>query len=102
MKMTIGTEVGLDPSNIVLDGDLAPPPKIRAQTPLIFAPCLLWRNGWMDQDITCYGDRRPGDIVLEDDPSPPPQKKGRRPSNFRPMRIVAKRLDASGYHLVRR
>jgi len=33
IKMPLGTEVGLDPGNIVLDGDLAPPPKA-AQPPL--------------------------------------------------------------------
>ena len=25
--------------------------------PAIFGPCLLWPNGWMDQDATCYGGR---------------------------------------------
>ena len=25
---------------------------------LIFGPCLLWPNGWMDQDATWYEDRR--------------------------------------------
>jgi len=41
----------------------------------------------------------PGDIVLYGDPAPP--ERGIAP-NFRPMSILAKRLDASGYHLVRR
>jgi len=26
----------------------------RGQSPLIFGPCLLWPNGWMDQDATWY------------------------------------------------
>jgi len=26
-------------------------------SPSIFGPCLLWPNGWMDQDATWYGDR---------------------------------------------
>jgi len=35
----------------------------RAQPP-IFGPCLLWPNGWMDQDATwCVG--RPWPIVLD-------------------------------------
>jgi len=38
--MLLGTEVGLGPGHIVLDGDPAPPPK-GAQPP-IFGPCLLW------------------------------------------------------------
>jgi len=46
IKMPVGTEVGLDPRNIVLDGDPALPPK-GAQPP-IFGPYQLWRNGWMD------------------------------------------------------
>jgi len=45
--MPLGMEVGLDPGHIVLDGDQAAPK--RAQLP-IFGQCLLWPNGWMDQD----------------------------------------------------
>jgi len=29
----------------------------RGRTPQIFGPCLLWPNGWMDQDATWYGGR---------------------------------------------
>jgi len=32
-----------------------PPPK--GAKPTIFGPCLLWPNGWMDQDATWYGGR---------------------------------------------
>jgi len=46
--MKLGVEVGLDPSDIVLDGNPAPLPK-RAPLP-IFCPCLLWPNDYMDQD----------------------------------------------------
>jgi len=42
-----------------------------------------------------------GDIVL-DGTELPPQKKGGDTPSFRPMSIVAKRLNASVYHLVRR
>jgi len=41
----------------------------------------------------------PGDIALAGDQTPA-AKKGTTP-NFRPMSIVAKRLDGSGYHFVR-
>jgi len=34
-----GTEVGLGPGDIVLDGDPAPP---KGAQPPIFGPCLLW------------------------------------------------------------
>jgi len=47
-------EVGLDVVHIVLGGDAAPSPKW-AQQPQIYDPCMLWPNGWMDQDATCYG-----------------------------------------------
>jgi len=46
----------------------------------------------------------PGDFVLDGDPAPLPQKGERGaepPPNFRPMFIVAKRLDASRFHLAR-
>jgi len=39
-------------------------------------------------------------IVLDGDPAPPPQK-GHSPQ-FRPTSVVAKRLDGSRFHLVRR
>ena len=53
IKMPLDTEVGLGLDDIVLDGDPAPPPQGGSPPPfLIFGPCLLWRNGWMDQDGT--------------------------------------------------
>jgi len=54
--MPLGTEVGLGPGHIVLDGDPASPRKMGTAPP-IFGPCLLWPNGWMDQDATWYGGR---------------------------------------------
>jgi len=89
-KMLLGREVGLGPGDFVLDGDPAPPEKRHSPRP-IFCPCLLWPNGWMDQDATWYGGKpRPGDVVLDWLAAPP--KRGTAPS-FRPMSIVAKRLD---------
>jgi len=55
--MPLGTELGLGPGDIVLDGDSAPPHQKMgrkgggAPSP-IFDPCLLWLNGWMDPDGT--------------------------------------------------
>jgi len=44
--MPLGTEVSLDPSDIVLDGiPVIPSPKGG------FGPCLLWPNGCMNQDM---------------------------------------------------
>jgi len=55
--MALGMEVGLGPGHIVLDGDPAPLPKKGTEPPPDFDPCLLWPNGWMDQDATWYGNR---------------------------------------------
>jgi len=50
IKMPLGMEVG----DFVLDVDPVPPQK-RCEAPSpIFGPCLLWPNGWMDQDGTWY------------------------------------------------
>ena len=101
IKMPLGMEVNLGPGVVVLDRDLAGPPQEGGGAPQIFSPCLLWPNGWMDQDGTWHGSRlSPGDFVLDARPSPLPQK-GRAP-NFRPMSIAAKRLHGSRCHLVRR
>jgi len=49
-EMRLGTEVGLGPGDFVLDGDPAPPKRGTASQ--FFGPCLLWPNGWMDEDAT--------------------------------------------------
>ena len=57
--MPRGTEVGLGPSDIVLDGDPAEPSRGAQQpSPIFFGPCLLWTYGYMDQDASWYADRR--------------------------------------------
>jgi len=89
IKMPLGMELGLDPNDIVLDGDPAPLPKKGVEPP-IFGPCLICPNGWMDQGATWYGGRpRPKRHCVRWGPSSPFQK-GSTPS-FRPMPIVAKR-----------
>jgi len=58
IKLPLGTEVGIGPGGIVLDGDQAHPSRTKgAQQPQppLFGICLLWPNGWMDQDATWYG-----------------------------------------------
>jgi len=57
IKMPLGTEVGLGLRNIVCDVDPATSRK-RTHSPLPnFGPCLLWPNGWMDEDAAWYGSR---------------------------------------------
>jgi len=52
IKMALGMKVGLGPRYIVLDGDPVTPNKRSHPPHLIFGPCLLWQNGWMDEDAT--------------------------------------------------
>jgi len=68
--------------------------------PQIFGPCLLWPNDCMDEDKSWHGGRQrtcpycARSTLL-------PSTKGHTP-NFRPMLFVAKWLDGSRCHLVRR
>jgi len=92
-------EVGLGPGHIVLDGDpTLPPPKVHSQFSAHI--CCGQMAGWIKMPLGREIGLRPSNIVLDGDPAPLPQK-GRSP-NFRPMFIVAKRLDGSRWHLVRR
>jgi len=88
IKMPLGTEVGLSLRDIVFDVDPATFRK-RAHPPHpIFGRCLLWPNGWMDEDAAWYGSR----------PQPRPHRTRRGPSSrergtaapsFQPVSIVA-------------
>jgi len=101
IKMKFGMEVGLGPGHIVLDGDPAPPPP-KGNSPPIFGPYPLRPNGCMDQDVTWYGGgpRPRRHCVRWGSTQLPLPKKGAEPlQNFRPMSIVAKRLNASRWHL---
>jgi len=63
---------------------------------------ILWQNDQMDQNETWHGGRpRPWQYCVKWRPSSHCPKGAQSP-NFRSMSIVAKQLDASGYHLVRR
>jgi len=53
IKMPLGTEVKLGPGDAVLVGVVAPPKRGK---PPVFGSCLLWPNGWMDEDAN--GRRR--------------------------------------------
>jgi len=54
IKMSLSMEVGIGPGHRVLDGDPTHLSQKGEQPPPIFSPCLLWQNGWMDQDATWY------------------------------------------------
>jgi len=84
IKMKLGTQVGLRPGHIVLDGDPATPSPKGAQPP-IFGQYLFWPNGWMDQHATWQADRPwPKRHCVRWRPSSPSPKGGRAP-NFRPV-----------------
>jgi len=58
--------------------------------------------GWIKMKLgtdVCIG---PGHIVLDGDPTPLKRGHSLPPVNFRPMSVMAKRLDGSRCHLVRR
>jgi len=84
IKMPLGMEVGLRLGDFVLDGNPAPLPKKEAEPPPggspIFGPCLLWPNGWMDQDSAWHGGRPwSSPHCARWGHSSPPQKGGRTP-----------------------
>jgi len=70
IKMPLGMEVGLSPGDFVKQGGRAPKK---------FGPCLLWPNGWMDQDGTSHGGRLQYRrlCVRWGLPRPPQRKRGR-------------------------
>jgi len=55
IKMSLGREVGLGPKGHCVTWGPSSPPRKTVQSTPIFGPCLLWPNGWMDQDATWYG-----------------------------------------------
>ena len=54
IKMLLGTEVDLGLRDIVFD---VAQKKRDTHTHPVFGPCLLWPNGWMDEDAAWYGSR---------------------------------------------
>jgi len=100
--MPLGTEVGLGPDYIVVDGDPAPhlPKRGRSPLPNFHVYCGQMAR-WIKRALGMEVGLGPCHIVLDGDPAPLPKRR-QSPPNFQPIFIVAKRLDASGCHLVRR
>ena len=66
IKMPLGKKVGLDPGDIVLDGDPALPPKKGAQPPTVSPNFrMLWPNGWIKIPVGTEVGLDPGHIVLD-------------------------------------
>ena len=57
VKIPLGMEVGLSPGRLCVRWGPHSPPQKRGPSRQIFGPCLLWPNGWMDQDGTWHGGR---------------------------------------------
>jgi len=100
IKMPLGMEVGLGPGHIVLDGNSAPSPK-RGHSPQFPRMSVVQTAGWIKVPLGVEVGLGPCHIVLDGDVAPP-SKKGAQPPNFRPMFVVAKPLDGSRCHLIRR
>jgi len=66
--MPLGAEVGLGPSQIVLDANPAPQPRGIAAPP-IFGPCCGQTAGWIKMPLGTKVGLGPGHIVLHWDPS---------------------------------
>jgi len=97
--MLFGKNVGLDPSNILLDGNPTPPPQKGDRAPKFSADVYCDQTAaWIKMPLGTEVDLNQGHIVLDGDATPSPQKGSTAP-NFRPISIVAKRLDGSRCHL---
>jgi len=69
--MPFGTEEGVGPGHIVLDGDSAPPKKAAQPPPIFSHVCWDQTTGWMKVALGTEVGLRPGNIVLDRDPFPP-------------------------------
>jgi len=73
-KMSLGTEIGLGPGDIVSDGDLAPPPSEKGHGSPHFSAhvCCGQTARWIRMPLGMKVGIGQGDIVLHGDPTPPP------------------------------
>jgi len=70
--MKLGTQVGLGPGHILLDGDPAPPPSKGHSPPKILAHiCCGHMAGWIKVPLGTEVGLGPGDFVLHGDPAAP-------------------------------
>jgi len=73
IKMPLGRKVGLDPSDIVLDGDPAAPPQKGGRAPQFSAHVYCTQTaGWIKMPLGMEVGLDPSGIVLDGDPAPPP------------------------------
>jgi len=71
IRIPLGTEVGFSLGNIVLDGDLAPPP-LQGHRPQFSANVRCGQMaGWTKMPLGIEVGLSPGDFVFDGDPAPP-------------------------------
>jgi len=102
IKLKLGTQVGLGPDHIALDGNHAfPPQRGTALTQFSVHICCGQMAAWIKMPFGIELGLIPCDFVLDGDPALPSPERGQSPlPNFWPVSIVAKRLHASRCHLV--
>jgi len=98
IKMRLGMQVGLGRPHCIKWGPSSP---MRFTAPN-FSACVRCGQtaGWIKMPLGIEVSLGSGDFMLDEDQAPP--KMGGTAPNFRPISIVTKRLDASGYHLVQK
>ena len=78
-------------------------PLKRVTAPQFFVHvCCGETAGWIKMPLGREVGLGPRDIMLDGDPDALPEKGAQQPPTFWPMSVVAKRLDGSSCHLVRR
>jgi len=93
IKTKVGTQVGVSPGHIVLDGNPAPLPQKGTAPQFSAHICCGQMAAWIKMPLGMELGLGPGDFVLNGDPARPSPKGRRSPPNFQPMFIAAKRLD---------
>jgi len=85
-KMSLGTEVGLGPGDMMLDGD---PATQKGHSPFQSSAHVYCGQtaGWIKMSFGMEVDLGPGHIVLDGDPVPP--KGAQQPPPFRSLSTVA-------------
>jgi len=94
IKLPLGMEVDLGPSDFVLDANAAPPKK--GHSPQFSA------HVYYGEKAGCIMMQLGTEVGLDGPGTHGDRKGAQPPPNFWPMSIMARWLDASGYHLVRR
>jgi len=100
--MPLDTKVGLGPDHIVLDGDPALPQKVVPHPHFSTYVYCGQRAGWIKMPLGTEVGLGTGHIVLDGDPAPLVKKGHSTTTIVRPMSILAKRLNGSRCHFVRK